>query len=134
MHALTCSIAGVREAVGREGLQRFMGEKSEVVTSRVGGLICRILGGLRAFAALRMHIVLLLLRDEELVSASMKLVSSPDKPIPLSICWRGEGLQSLHAFHSFTSNVFWVKIRGMCMHFRIIIHHNIYIIENDLHT
>lgn len=47
-----CSIAGVREAVGREGLQMFMGEKSEAVTSRVGGLICKILGGFRAFPEL----------------------------------------------------------------------------------
>lgn len=49
---LTCSIAGVSEAVGREGLQRLMGEKSEVVTSRVGGLICRTLGGFLVFPEL----------------------------------------------------------------------------------
>lgn len=79
-----CSIAGVREAVGREGLQRFMGEKSEVVTSRVGGLICRILGGLRVFPELWVQTVVLLLTEDELVSASTKLVSSPDKPMPLS--------------------------------------------------
>lgn len=49
---LTCSIAGVSEAVGREGLQRLIGGKSEVVTSRVGGLICRTLGGFLVFPEL----------------------------------------------------------------------------------
>lgn len=49
---LTCSMAGVREGVGSDGLQLFMGEKSEAVTSRVGGLICRTLGGLRVFPEL----------------------------------------------------------------------------------
>lgn len=49
---LTGIMLGVREAVGKEGLQRLMGEKSEAVTSRVGGLICRTLGGLRAFPEL----------------------------------------------------------------------------------
>lgn len=52
LHTLTGIIAGVREAVGNEGLQRFMGEKSEVVTSRVGGLICRTFGGFRDFPEL----------------------------------------------------------------------------------
>lgn len=49
---LTGIIAGVREAVGNEGLQRLMGGKSEVVTSRVGGLICRTFGGFRVFPEL----------------------------------------------------------------------------------
>lgn len=79
-----CSIAGVREAVGSEGLQRFMGEKSEAVTSRVGGLICRIFGGLRVFPKLWVLTVVLLLTEDELVSASTKLVSSPDRPRALS--------------------------------------------------
>lgn len=81
--ALTCSTAGVREAVGRDGLQRFMGEKSEAVTSRVGGLICRIFGGLRDFPRHRVLSVVLLLGDDELVSASSRLASSPDKPTSL---------------------------------------------------
>lgn len=74
----------MREAVGREGLQRLMGEKSEVVTSRVGGLICRTFGGFRVFPELWVLTVMLLLTEDELVSASTKLVSSPDKPMPLS--------------------------------------------------
>lgn len=75
---LTCSMAGVREGVGSDGLQLFMGEKSEAVTSRVGGLICRTLGGLRVFPELRVLAAVLLLADDELVSASTKLISSPD--------------------------------------------------------
>lgn len=83
---LTWSIAGVSEAVGSEGLQRFMGEKSEAVTSRAGGLRCRILGGLRAFPELWVLTVVLLLTEEELVSVSNMLVSSPDRTTLLSIC------------------------------------------------
>ncbi|TNN27887.1 hypothetical protein EYF80_061966 [Liparis tanakae] len=82
-------IAGVREAVGRDGLQRFMGEKSEAVTSRVGGLICRTFGGLRGFPALRELNRALLLRDDALASACMKASSFPDKPAPLS--WEESG-------------------------------------------
>lgn len=52
LHTLTGIIAGVREGVGNEGLQRLMGEKSEAVTSRVGGLICRTFGGFRVFPEL----------------------------------------------------------------------------------
>lgn len=74
------------EAVGSEGLQRFMGEKSEAVTSRVGGLIFRILGGLRAFPELWVLTVVLLLTEDELVSVSNMLVSSPDRTTLFSIC------------------------------------------------
>lgn len=84
---ITCSTAGVREAVGREGLQRFMGEKSDVVTSRAGGLICRIFGGLRVFPELWVLTVVQLLTEDELVSVSTKLVSSPDRLIPQSTWW-----------------------------------------------
>lgn len=49
---LTCNIAGVSEAVGSDGLHRLEGEKSEAVTNRAGGLICRILGSLRVFPEL----------------------------------------------------------------------------------
>lgn len=83
---LTCSIAGVREAVGSEGLQRLMGEKSDVVTSRVGGLICRTFGGFRVFPELWVLTAVLLLTEDELVSASTKRASSPDKPMALSNC------------------------------------------------
>ena len=87
IYKFTCSIADVKEAVGSEGLQRLMGEKSEVVTRRAGGLICRSFGGFRVFPELWvLTVVVLLLTEEELVSVSTKLISSPDKPIPLSTC------------------------------------------------
>lgn len=46
-----CSMAGVSEEVGRDGLQMFMGDMSEAVTNRVGVLSSRILGGLRILPA-----------------------------------------------------------------------------------
>lgn len=70
-------MAGVREPVGREGLQRFMGEKSEAVTSRVGGLICKILGGFLAFPELCVATVLMLLTEVEIVSMCSSVVSAP---------------------------------------------------------
>ncbi len=94
----TCSIAGVREAVGREGLQRFMGEKSEVVTSKVGGLICRTFGGLRVFPELCVLIVVLLPTEDELVSVSTKLVST-DKPMSLSTWWTRNRKWFQHVSH-----------------------------------
>lgn len=70
--------------MGREGLQRFMGEKSDAVTNRAGGLICRILGGLRVFPGIWVLTVVQLLTEDELVSVSTKLVSSPDRLTPVS--------------------------------------------------
>lgn len=105
--ALTCSMAGVSEAVGREGLQRFMGEKSEVVTSRVGGLICKTLGGFLVFPELWALSVVLLLT--ELVSVlSTKLVSSPEKERTRSPCWKHKDI-TVSLF--FTSECLYVAER-----------------------
>ena len=78
----TCSMAGVSVAVGSDGLQMFMGEKSEAVTSSVGALSSRTFGGLRIFPAAEAGPPQM---DDMLLSAS-----PPDMEPPLSACrgWR----------------------------------------------
>lgn len=94
-HTLTGIIAGVREGVGNEGLQRLMGEKSEAVTSRVGGLICRTFGGLRVFPELWVPPP----TEDELVSASATLACWGGAP--LASAWRTEdrGQRTHHPQH-----------------------------------
>ena len=71
-------MAGVSVAVGSEGLQMFMGEKSEAVTSSVGVLSSRTLGGLRVLPAAEAGPPQM---DDMLLSAS-----PPDTEPPLSAC------------------------------------------------